>query len=57
MGLGPFQTWVTGSNAASHKMLEVIAISRVFGSGKCVRVLSFPSKNCLQELALIGYPC
>lgn len=37
MGLGPFQTWVTGSNAASHKMLEVIAISRVFGSGKCVK--------------------
>lgn len=27
--VGPFQTWVTGSNSASHQVLEVIAVCRV----------------------------
>lgn len=47
------------SNSAHHQGLEVIAVCRVLDGQweKCWRALSFPSKHCPQELALIGHPC
>lgn len=36
MGVGSFQTWVTGSNSASHQVLEVIAVCRALGGQRNV---------------------